>query len=974
MNKLNKKVFGFMTVSALAGTSIIPIATNLQNKNHQLSSVKNNVLMNQSLTENEETLVENQGSFEENDTTQEENLNNNNLKNDRNQIVYVDRSQDYEIDNANGENESVPPAIIEPLEGTVDQPLINSVETIKNTYIHEQTIGFGDVVFSAEPYFSVVDFLSSYKGDLIDVRDDIFAYLYYLWNINKKFISLINVNTTSFSNITQEQNRINLNHSKINFEITFEIVAIKNGIISLFGKNMFVLKGKKQTFKMYANNALITPRFYEHDKKVFLGWGIDNLYIESNDETWTMSFAPSQVIGKSAAFPYAFYNVTTKNNYLDLFGQYQNEIKYIPEEKIKNEIQMQMNDQLEITFDYFDIGLDVMKLLYENASFGDILQVTFLDLIKVWDKQNAIPPFLLDVLEYCFSQNEIKWEPLVNFIYSHRNQIFDLMKEKHPEFATSVNDFLALFRPGLTESSSEYIQIMNLLQGSPDFLKKIVGEEILGVGENKSPQTIFEILLNNLHDLMKQLDPEKYNYDTIEALRDILEILTVGQDANNMYLPVWNIIELDNTSSANFLNSILGFLKMMPELENVFKIIIGGHEEAIVEGVHDLVNELYPFLNNMFERNSEYNSIENKYKNLNIKTYFKQEPIVDENGKVSFDYRAEIILLKSATFRISQIKKLLYTNSLLKLMNFSDEAIKWIPGFVKNIIREKVLFFIPNDLTIGGSQNLTTISFKADNEQMLFKPVKNGGIYNLGYQFDYITEFYMQDKGMIETLTRFYNYLYERIFFGIGSVDIYYGKFWEDIISNVLLRPYQTTSRFVGADDTKIVATASNYDENAYIYGFEFNKKKEIYSGKQMAYDLHPVSNRKIIHSTINEGDFYRWRNKSSTIYGYQPTAFKSYGDAIVDDVYDLYINYDNWAFTLNYSLLKPDYNIDPIINFETKITIDANVFWIPFGFQFNLRIFLANSSLFFPFKFYDRDRKIMADRTSQSFSYFNFS
>lgn len=988
---INKKMFIINSIGALLCSSSIPASVYFTlSESNSISSKTNST--NSSINNSYNTSQsQNIGSISSSTVLPSSNgyINSNNTTSNGNSS---ENNNDNNANNNNSDNNPItPPHDDQNNSSFIAEEIKNNVE-IDTTNYNIVNAANANVEYNFKNFENTNDF-SQYFGRESGIEKDLNTFSYLLWINNHTYLSVkkMVINKLIIENDfnSNNQNAIYFNKTKISFDINIHISVFDSGTLELLG-NFVELSPSETILNIKAENQYLRPVINEKnnsknkisgsglgdDFEYFLGWKLDSVDLSLNEQTWnTSEFVPTWNEFYSQAFEYKFTNLSNKQSYIDLYSKYQNDVSKISKEQLMYNISTKMDNNMTNILNFVDMGVSILESLGNNLSTNDLILKIAPRITDTLSSLNIIPSFITDIVNYCSKDTSIIWMPLVDFIDSRREGIVRMLKQNHPDYVDLIEPLLNCIKPNITKDSIEYKQLEFFISSLPEQFKQIIDNDIFGF--NSYPKTLIEILLKNalpIFDYLYTWEELKEN-KILLSIKNILEIVINGTAKSSKFLPIWNIISISNDSMNKFMESVIDMATISPQIGNVLTILVGNNVNYSFNNLKTFVEKVGNFLSEIFKTKTTYINIFDKYENLNIKKYYVLEPYLDsKNQQISFEYRYDITLKKNVKLDISEFKKWIPANAILKIINFSDIAIKLIPSFAKDIIKDHIFHFIPNLLSLGERENVTSITFKSYKQNIFFKPVLNGGVYNFGYQFNYETRIFIQDPGMIQNIVSMYRKTYSRITLVIGSMDIYYGQFWESIIENVLLREYYFTSKFIGYDQNKIVASEDDYDENIVIPGFSISRNKNLYTDKQIADMYKPENNRVIRKSWVDTNNsIYYWKNGESTLNGYNPTITESFVADLLKNKYTITENMDNYYY-VNNPKLRPQFVVDPILNFSFNIKINANVVWYPFGFEVSARIMYLQTKMFLPFYYHDKDNNVLTDFIREDIFYLNIS
>lgn len=994
MKRSNKKILelsfvGTMVTSVATPIVAFQVSEKLNKSSKNLQYANNNFLDSNLLSENNAN-AENNSASEENKEVVKDRNQMSILTNSDSNNSFDETEKEEQPNQDETEKEEQPQEVKSTIPGEIRKSYDSFFGELEYKNVN---VDNGNKKYNISSFNQLFD-SSIYKGTREGFLKDIHLYIYKLWEKNKAIASFKKVNIHKFYLLNKNPWDLNVyfNTTSISFSLTIDILPIKTGVVNIANKNFILKANKETTLKIDVFAQRLQHKIYSTKEGFFLSWIVPNVKFIMGDSVWYSDFTPSSELGYSQSFLTKFNNLSSKQNYLDIYQENQKEIKNLTSKDAKHLVEAKFDNEIETLFSFIDTGMEVMKNLKNNETIKDTLINVLPVLLKTLAQIKIVPEFLSEVLIYCFSHRDIKWFKLNEFIPKHKNQLLTIVENTNPEFYETMDNLLSKIRPGLTVNSDDYIEIMDIVKLLPEPFWDVFSGDILGVtSEAKKMHEIILGIFPRITSLLKRTRVEEHNANSdtnnkiISAVVELIDIIT-NNDCDES-LSIWEVLERDENISQRTYKAIMDIASIIPSASNLIMTLFIGEDGSRSVGFARMINEtFYSFLSVIFETNSSYTSIHDKYKNIEITKWFYIPPYVPpyiaDDRRITFDYRFDITIKKSTKLEIWRIKKWVSTYSILKLIQLTDAQIRLIPGFVRNIIRNAIMLVIPDNFYFGTRENLLTIQFSSMSENIVFKPVKNGTIYNFGYQFQYKTTIFYQDPGLIQGITKLYWQNFTRFHFVIASVDIYYGKIWNDIIQNALLREYEFTSKFVAFDSNKTVGTIDTYDEDLAIPGFEVTRNSSPDLAKNIADSYEPETNKvDQIYSIDKENNYFTWIANPYPvlvgnellclvprvkIVGYKPLMPFFQSEKIFKQMYTTKTGLTN-TYDTN---LYPEFVIDPILNFKTFLKIQANLIGMQFGFQLDIRVMALSTTLFFPFKYYDTNSGEMVDQISEFITY----
>lgn len=863
--------------------------------------------------------------------------------------------------------------------GHLSEEILNS--SILN--LENYTSHFSNVNQLPQNAANFVDFgnFDSYKGDSSKIEQDIFLHFYILWLKNKNFsfekqkISNIVIKNNNTKEIVN--NNFILNKTSISFEASVNIKPTTDSYFILDDKQFFLKKDLEYPLTIKVENQLLKPSINLYLNKYYLGWCVDKATINFNGSIIDdKKFIPTKQFF-SHSLPYYFLNLTNNFTYFDLWEKNKDLNIQIKNEDVEQKIDDQIQNNINIFFNYIDTSVDLINLLSEDIPINLFLQKISYQLINFLVNEKIIPDylknFLIEALYGTSNGNEIQTIPFIEVFDENRNAILKLIESFVGSLIDIISPYIDKIKPGIKVDSEEYNEIKNLISSLPENIQNIILNDILGIGGK--PKSLFNILFDNYKVIFNLINPSSNN-PTIKAVETILDIVLQKDNSTNSYKSIYDSIFANDTNKKNFMDAIIGLIP--PTVTGVgeyLNILITNNQNFNKQNLLNFINSIAAFMNGFFERNSEYTSFLDKYKNLTFQIKKNKKINIDLNNEtLDFDYEVCFKLNKKVELNLETFKNLISKSAFYELLKKLVPSISnYVTILQSTSIDTYVKNFLPNKLVYGSTDNLTSIKFVANNQKYNFTPIqKSDGFYS-GINFAYDIQIYNDDPGFIENITKYSGYNMDfnqgTILFFV-NVDFYYSSFWKSLLQNVFTRSY-TFSKTMNVDFEDKLANLDEYNTNQYLQGFDFDSNLNNISNQQIAGYFPITSNNfKVIESNINEKvRFYEWADgkiESIAVNGLEPIATNE----IVQTLYKELFTFNN----VNISNIYPNFNlnidfdINPIFNMEIPFKISSSVISI----NYKVKVFLAQMNLNLPFKFLDNPSKQLVNYFSKTISYFS--
>lgn len=1028
MRKINKKLIRNTSISLLIGSIVIPTlslikTTNLKNTN---TIVNHNFLTKSNLN------VVNQNNK---DLINSSNLNSNKTSINENQFINVfvnkkiNSTQKRFLPNKSIQQQEFKPEFSNLILKDLRQKnaKFSPIALPKNNPSGKLNFNFNDFENSKE----IIN--DANKGNANEIKNDLNLFAYLFWKNNSSNLKIKNTELLKLEvqnkNNNQKKDLLKENNFDLYFDKTFltfnfniYFTAVRDTILNISTEKIYLSKNSDYVLEIGSTKQLIRPsvskinkdlfkelEFKDNQKDFFVSWKINdaNFKVKKSNSTQindnknnykdlanlTHEFTPTLNVLPSKSFSYFIDNLSDKRSYLALFNKYQSQISQIPAEKIKSDIETQVDNNIEAYFYFLDASNILFKSISSLDNFANLIVSISTPILKALSNLNILPSFLSELLVYLLDKPEAKELSFIEFLSRNKQEILIKFGKKYPNELALIKPLFVTLRENQTEQDNEFNDIdKKLLKDVPSEFKDFLKQKLFGINE-KNPLPLIDFLTQAIPKLLSSNDLKSYlNSDLAESLGKLINELTQKTNFNN-YISIWSALysksQNDSNVRSTLVKLILDASSSIPNISKILKILLGDTNHFEMWRLKKVIDKISIFLDDFFKINPNYVSIENKYVNLKISKYFQKFPTINkQTSKISFDYRFNINIRKKIVFDIESIKSLITSDGLLGIFGLQSNVSKWIPPFIKDWARSLVFNFIPPKLVFGERENLITIKSTANNSSFIFKPVKDGGIYNFGYQFVYENNFFMQDPGFIQNILSNFSENYTRYWIWVGTADFYYAAFWKSIIQNILLRDYSFTSKFIGYEHGNIVASADDFDEDLAIPGFIIRKGKDNLSNSQIADLFDPnkhysnvkfnIDKRRNNFSwNVNDADLWygknkenKWYEANSKIYGHKPQISKELKEKIKDSKYDLGFG-TIYLSDENREILKPYFNIDALLNFKASIRVEASPLWIPIKVWLDINMMQLNSHLFLPFKYFDESSNKMVDNFSESISNF---
>lgn len=846
---------------------------------------------------------------------------------------------------------------------------------------------------------NIKDFLSNgnfaeFKGSKNELEKDILLYFYQLSKNNKELIfsnPLISSVVAKSATKTNDENTSNsndvtdliLNNTLLSFDAQVEITSNINQTIIINSHSINVEKDKSYFLKINVNNQLIKPHINEYNSLTYLSWNVGEVNFSINNQTWTESNFTFVQNYLSHIFKYKFENLVNGYTYFDLKDKYENDAYNIDDNNLQNYVTSYINNSFETYIKYADYSRDILNLIKQDIPIDTLIQKMSPILINALVDANVIPStlknFLLEALYGSEKDNQtISQVPLINAISTHSNEIAQFVATLlNTNDVSGVQTILQMFKPGMTKEDPIYQTMLNLLSTfgvSQDVINIITGD-VLGITSGAKP--LINILFDNYNTLFKYINDTLPNLNYLTGIEKILNII-VSKNGTS-YNSIYDAILSTNETKQTFLDALKSLVSINAQIGQILKILIIDNDSLNKANIMAIVNSLSNFMNGIFETNSSYKDITDKYKNLTFTKVTNKIATLDKTNKtISFDYEYDFVLNNPVNLDLSVFKKLISSSASKELINQMIKQyagnLSWLANIATSVIgtdniMNTIYHYLPDTITFGENSKENKLSFKfvADNSKTWFKPILNmtNGNYTAGFDFLYNMNIFYDDPSMIDSITKNYNNKPEYPYSSVLTAN--YSDVWRTIISNILYRDYNVSLKY-SVNSNKVIANTSNYDEDQIYgkYSFENNVNDttngEFIKSLMQTTDLD--SNYVKVYSNFQQDKKYQWKNdtNSETIVGYKPIVSEKNFNTIKEKL-----------FKFNTSITDYGLSINTIFNTELKINLDIWYLFSSYSLNFNFDFMLTTIDLYLPFKILDTKTGVLVDSIHKNISYSNF-
>lgn len=985
MKKINKKI-KFLSLSILGIASVLPL-TSCSNTINNSSNSSNGVTEDK----NQDNSAENNNSKNDGSST------NNNTSNDKN-----DSSNENDNTNINGGGDTY-------VNGSIDTSIANSksISGLTLKTVSSNTYGLiqntSDFIENGD--FSGTNYVGSLNGEL-DAKDDILGFLKNVYYSNSNRFSITNVNFANFSfDKTKSSNKIILNQTTINFELTVKISSTKASTFTFLNKSYNLPSNFSGDLTIKVDNQTLLPSIgVTSNGKYYLGWKVNSATITFNGETSTSEFAPTSKTF-SKLFYVDFNNLSNQDSYFDLYNEYKD--KY--EENVTNEnsktlIETNADKDINDFLFYADISKDLLALLSQDIPITQLIQKGATYLVEILNNLNIIPSWLQVVLVEAINGNTdgsstISDKSLLSVIVSNKQTILDYLQKNYPGEYKLIYPMLSNLSESMTSDNASYKVIQKYISLLPYNFQTIVNNDILGL-DGKTPKTLLNIILDNYSSIISYLKSNT-SISQLDNILSILKIIFETKDSN--YQSIYDTL-VGSTENKQKVVDFLGGIFSTTSIADYIKILFTDNTGISKENIKGIISDFSTFANEVFKYKEGANSktlYTDRYENLVFNKKWISEPVVNKkDGKISltFSYRISFSLTKEVDLNLVKIKDLLpeetYKTLLKKLL---EDNVKTSSSALNSVIKEiasgnsqvmdlrkYLLRYIPDVIKFGvdgKDKNSFNFTYSATNAEVWFNPEKSNSNYYLGFSVGYNLNVYYDDLNMWNSISSGYA-IKEQERGSVGVVStVWYYDFWKSILQNLVMKSYDYNRRFELSDYKTKIADSESYNDNYYYTNLTLENKSNNVSVDTLisTFSTSDSNNIRDKKSEINQTNNLTWRNnwddKSTTtqeINGIDIITTDTNKQKVQNMMYSVKTNNKSYS-NLNYTY---DFGFTALNNFKASID-----FKIDFGIKFivttktkivrleiPITYALFNSNVYFPVKFYDTTNKKLVNHINKTY------
>lgn len=830
----------------------------------------------------------------------------------------------------------------------------------------------------------------TYSTSETEIKNDITYFTYLLWKQNSMAFSVsnVNINNISFSNLDTD-GKVKLGTSKVSFELEIEISKSTINELSIFDSKLPMATSGSNKLTIKVSDQVLYSTVNASSDNYFLGWKINNSTITLNAKSIQSSFTPT--FGSySNAFQYKFSGLSTKQNYTQLYKNYQSSVLNISNDDLKTNIANKYNSEYQHGLTYIDSAMGILNVLKTNPTIADLITGSSKYIANILVSIGLVPSYLKQLIVDAFAPGNSA-KPFIDIVQENKDLIMDFLETSFGSVASVVEPYIDLLKPGISSSGTEYSSLNSLFDSfnlSSD-IKTIIFDDLIGV-DGKTPKTLVDILSSNIDKIAVLIDPSGSSNASTKAIVTLLKLMfskNTTTNANNKFFDI--ISGSEKTQFYNALVSILGTSDS--SILSILSIITQSNENFTTNNLITFVSALSSFLNELYEKNTTSSDSltdsdevtflnNNEYKNITFTASFEKEPTIDKtNQTISFNYKIAFTINKKIDLSpvIKAFKNLLSVDTVSQLIKTAtgtdlDAMLKdlWIlKDTVKTKLINNLMNLIPTNLWVGADNgdkfyesNSVSTTYSADNTKIWLNPVLSGTDYKLGFQFAYNTNVKFDDPSLVNSIASNYSSKDNSvpIISSIIKINIYFYDLWKSVLQNSILRDYDFSNIFYSdaVEDTTI-ATTSTYDPNLYTTGLEINDKSSSVNQTNLVSSLGTI-NTTNVSSSYNIGNIVTWKdgNDSSSTYGLKPTLTSNQSTKIIND----YISYDTSKFSSMFANtnLGVYSNANLIFNFDIPLKISQSLYGV--NVNFNIKIFMLNIFNYSPLKLYNTTTKSLTN------------
>ena len=810
---------------------------------------------------------------------------------------------------------------------------------------------------------------TKYTASAEKIKTDLYLFADSLWVENGKSFDILSFSINNFSFVANNKNEIILGSSRVSFDLDFEISAFKDTQITIFNKTFDLPKGTDTNLNISVNWQVVKPVINELTNEFYLGWEVDNANVKLGDLTFSGVLSPTKN-SYSYAFQYIFDDLTDKQNYVELYKKYQPSVLNMDQETLKNRISNYYDQQFSDSLDYIDMGIKVLDILRKNPDIKTFLSGSMPYVAKIITKLNILPSFLDPLLSEGFANQNL---PFVSVFQKNKQAVINYINQNMPDLASLASPIIEGIGPNMNYDQINELKSLLLYFGLDESIIEIFVNDFLG--QNGKPKPLYDLLVDNISKILPLIITDANN-EVVSGIMGIVNLF-IKPDSKNNLTPIFSVIFDGKTNKQTFLSAI-GKVLNLTAVSNILDIVFVNNQYMNLQSIQGILNSIYNFASEFFARKENYTDFKTGYKNLDFVSYFQRDPVINkQNQTISFRYLNYFIMKKEISLDLLPIKGMISGNQVWELINSFQDLSGYAWAINKEWLYQGVMSFIPNSISVGGTKlSITSVYNEAANAPLYFDPIKNGTDYNLGFKFDYKTTVNFSDQNLVSSLTNPFNSNFN--WKQIGPVlvwgDYYYSDFWRSILSNVIARDYEFTSRAHIQYSSQVVGNVLTYDPNLYTTGFTITpteKEKKI-TGKEV-YDQISAMGEDKTHKVTASGYLYnmKWSNTdtySEILQGITPIIPEEVNQNILNTNYSVTQN-QNYLQGTN---LTYKAHSDALFNFSLPPHIVIKYIVGKTDVNAKFDVFAMNFQLYLPFMYYDTVSHKMVDTYSDAFSQIN--
>ena len=939
-----------VVLASVSSTMPLTINSNSSIKNNGNSNIGNSNSSNidNEANSNSNSNVDNSGSLSNN-------TNNNSTDNNTS------------TDNNSNNNDKTPIVVPEPEDrnGTLAASVSTELSKISLDFKQVDANKYG----LEENYldFSNNNDFSNFSQDWSKFSTDLYLYVNSLWTSNSKNFDVKSVNVSNFSSSSSD-NKIILNKTQISFKLGIEIYAFKDSNINILGHTIKLKFGKTYNFEISAMNQKVLGTINRSSSDFYLGWKINgvNLKIDSNLIVSNSEFIPTKN-SYSSAFQYTFNNLTGQDNYLELYKKNQPIILNMDSSKVKEQIKEKYDKEFSDKLDLIDYGIDMLQYIKNNPTVTNLFKSISTPLCNILVKLNILPSFLSPIiLEALNSSNSV-----LSILVNNKNKILSFIETDFPEYYELAKPILSAISTNMTEDQVKSFDSLLSYVGINSTIIEIINKNFFGL--NGTQMSLTDFVFKNISPIISAVSESNPNNSTLSAISTIIKMFF--DDQSNAQKNVLDLIVKDANTKKSFFNA-LGQLVNLTSVSNILDILVTNNNSLNSSNIKTVLETIYEFVAPIFSRRTNYENFWNGYDNLTFTYKYVTLPSINKtNGTINFSYQINFHINSIVKLNLKPFKNLLDAGTVWKLINSFQNLSSYAGVINKNWLYSAAISFIPDYISVGGSElSDTTITYSSNNSKLYFSPIRSSGNYYLGYKFQYNTRISYQDQTLITSITSQYNKSFNWRQLGPVLVwgDFYYSNFWRSIISNIITRDYVFTDVMNIQYSNDKVADTTTYNPNLYTSGFEITPTTNKVDVSSIYKSLSNQDQSKLYDMTSYGSKFnVKWSNSSSyyeILSGFTPKLPQNYQDDIFKSSFSIKQNQSS----LDKTNLAYSYSTDVLFNFSLPVKIVVKYIVGSITVNVNVNLLMFDFKLFLPFKYYDTTTKKLVDSYSTMYSYFD--